>query len=219
MSNNFKTLIFDFDGTLVDTASDVITSINFALDKIGLNIISKVQVKKCIGPGKDEFLEAILGKDFEKYEEEFIVLFREYYWNHCLDTTTLYSGIDDILRKCKNKNISVASNKPRCFIEKILEGLSALDFFDVIIGAEDVLQVKPHPEMVEKIIEQTGSLRKDILIVGDTDNDIIAGHKAGVSTCGVSYGYGNKSLIEKHRPHFMIDKPLDLLNVLNNQYN
>ncbi|MFO7890821.1 MAG: HAD-IA family hydrolase [bacterium] len=216
MKNKFTTLIFDFDGTLVDTASDVIDSINFALGEIGINSVSKTHIKKCIGPGKDDFLKAVLGKEFQRYEEEFIVLFRGYYWEHCLDNTLLFTGIADILQKYQHKNVTVASNKPRFFIERILEGLSILDLFDVIIGAEDVSQVKPHPEMVEKILEQTESLKAEILFIGDTDNDIIAGHKAGVSTCGVSYGYGDRFSIEEQNPHFMVDHPADLSKIIDN---
>lgn len=216
MKNNFKTLIFDFDGTLVDTAKDVMASINVALEKLGIDSVSQKHIKKCIGPGKDKFIKAVLGKEFQKYEEKFIFLFREYYWEHCLDNTRLFTGIENILQKYQDKKISVASNKPRFFIERILGGLFALDFFDVIVGAEDVKQAKPHPEMVEKILERTGAVKNQILLIGDTENDIIAGHKAGVSTCGVNYGYGDRRLIEKQKPRFIIDHPLDLFNIIGN---
>jgi len=216
VKNIFKTLIFDFDGTLVDTATDVINSINFALKRMGINTISKNNIKKCIGPGEEDFLKAVLGKNLDKYKKEFIILFREYYWEHCLDNTKLFTGIDFIIQKYQHKNVTIASNKPRFFIEKILKGLSTLDFIDVIIGPEDVKEVKPHPEMIEKIMEKTDSLKVETLLIGDTYNDIIAGHKAGISTCGVSYGYGNKVAIVEQKPNFLVNHPQHLSKIIDN---
>ena len=210
----FKTLIFDFDGTLVHTAPDVITSINFALKKIGLSTISETQMKKCIGPGKDDFLKAVLGKNFQEYNEKFILHFREYYWMHCLDTTGFFTGISDIVPRYHDKHITVASNKPGYFIKKILKGLSAWDWFDIIIGSEDVQHTKPHPEMIEAVQQHTGSAKDEILLIGDTTNDIIAGHRAGIATCGVSYGYGDSASLRKQKPDFMIQEPLDLLEII-----
>lgn len=218
MSKIFTTLIFDFDGTLVHTAPDVITSINFALKKIGFSTVSDIHIKQCIGPGKDDFLKAVLGEDFQEYKENFLLLFREYYGEHCLDTTTFFTGINNVLPKCQNKNIAVASNKPRYFIEKILKGLSALDWFDLIIGSEDVQRAKPHPEMIDKVQNHTGSRKEEMLLIGDTPHDIIAGRRAGISTCAVSYGYGDILSLEEQNPDFMIQDPLDLWGIIDNHH-
>jgi phosphoglycolate phosphatase len=218
MSAYFKTIIFDLDGTLVDTAPDVLSSVNYALKKMGVPSIPMEAMKEAIGPAKEEFIRAVLPGVGESEYESFLTLFREFYWNHCLDQTVLFQGMDKVLKQLENRILAVASNKPKRFTERILEGLNIRGFFHSVIGPEDVAQAKPHPEMIFTILNMVNQIPSETLFVGDTDGDILAAQSAGVKSCLAGYGYGNSKRLQGSRPDFFINYPEELLMYLDHQY-
>jgi phosphoglycolate phosphatase len=214
MKKSFDTIIFDLDGTLVDTAPDVREGINGALEKMGLLPISMDRAKRAIGPGRDEFFRVIF-QDVENPDvDTFIARFREIYWDHCLDRTKFFPGMDDVLNRLDGRTLVVASNKPKVFTEKILKGLGIRDRFAHVLGPEDVAHPKPHPEMVVKALSLAGGKPSKAMMVGDTANDLKAGRGAGVGLCGARYGYGNTEDLERMRPDFLIDFPLELMDIV-----
>ena len=214
MKKQFDTIIFDLDGTLVDTAPDVREGINGALERMGLPPLSMDQVKRAIGPGRDEFFRVIF-QDVENPDvDTFIARFREIYWDHCLDRTRLFPGMHDVLNRLDGQTLVVASNKPKVFTEKILKGLGIRDRFEFVMGPEDVAHPKPHPEMVVKVLTLAGGKPSKSIIVGDTANDLKAGRGAGVGLCGARYGYGNTEDLERMHPDFLIDFPLELMDIV-----
>lgn len=218
MSNRFETVIFDLDGTLVDTVTDVTMGVNHALRSMGFSSRSVEEVKKAVGPGKEEFIRNIFPDEDDPDVDTFLSLFRDFYWEHCLDETVLYSGMKDVLAQLQKLNLAVASNKPSRFTIKILEGLGVREWFSVILGPEDVLQAKPHPEMILKVLNTVDTSPVKTLMVGDTDKDMMAGRGAGVSLCGAQYGYGLDEDLSKLNPEFLITMPSDLLAILNNDH-
>jgi phosphoglycolate phosphatase len=215
---NFNTLIFDLDGTLVDTVQDVMSGINHALNLLGLSMISLKKAKEMIGPGKDAFLRAVMpGNDTSK-DERFLCLFRDYYWEHCLDHTTLFPGMKNILDNSNGMRLAIASNKPRYFIERILQGLNVADRFDAIVGPDDVVHAKPHPEMIIKILKQIKGKSANTLFVGDTEKDMQAGRGAGVKCCAACYGYGNVNHMRRQNPDYFINNPGDLEKIICNHH-
>jgi len=218
MGNRFDTIIFDLDGTLADTAPDVLAGVNRALDKMGARPITLDQVKRAIGPGKEEFIRMVFPDTGKHDVKTFLTTFREIYWDHCLDQTKLFVGMDRVLEKLKDRTLGVASNKPRSFTEKILEGLGIRNLFDEVVGPEDVTHTKPHPEMIVRILERVGGKPSRTLFVGDTDKDMLAGRGAGVRVCGVRYGYGILEEIELQRPDFLVDLPLELLEIFEDSH-
>ena len=216
MSRTFDTVVFDLDGTLADTMPDVAYGVNHALREMGFPHISFEQVKKAIGPGRDEFIRAIFPGEKNPDTKTFLSIFREIYWDHCLEKTRLFSGMKDVLLDLRNLNLGVASNKPRIFTEKILDGLGIRSYFNEVMGPEDVTYAKPHPEMIIKIMERVEGEPSRTLFVGDTDKDILAGQNAGVGVCGVRYGYGEVEDIELLKPDYLIRIPAELVEVVNN---
>jgi phosphoglycolate phosphatase len=208
--------VFDLDGTLVDTLPDVAFGVNKALEQMGHSPLSLEQVKKAVGPGKDEFIRAIFPGVQNPEGKMFLSLFREIYWEHCLDETRLFSGMGNVLIRLENRKLGVASNKPRTYTEKILEGLGIRSRFDDVLGPEDVVHAKPHPEMIIKLMERVDGIPSQTLLVGDTDMDILAGRGAGIGVCGVRYGYGRVADMERLYPDFFIDSPEELLSILEN---
>lgn len=200
------TLIFDLDGTLADTIEDVTRAINHAMKKMDLPEKTPDEIRFAIGPGQAEFMNYLFTKDVvDKIDsEQFISLFRDYYWKNSVVNTTLFPGIMDILDTFKEKHLTVASNKPKPFVLKILEELAVKDRFELIFCPEDVTSPKPHPEMIVKTMKHIGSSPQNTLMIGDTDKDIAAGRGAGVVTCGVAYGYGdNQKLMDQNPDHFI----------------
>ena len=218
MKNRFKTVIFDLDGTLVDTLTDVTRGVNHALVKMGFPYRSEEEVRKAIGPGKEEFIRNIFPYEDDPDMDTFLSLFRDFYWEHCLDETVFYPGMREVLTQIRELNLAVASNKPSRYTMKILKGLGVKEWFNVIFGPEDVLHAKPHPEMILKVLSTVGSSPVKTLMVGDTDKDMMAGRDAGVSLCGARYGYGLEEDIVKLNPDYLIEMPTDLLTILYNDH-
>lgn len=216
MNSRFDTVIFDLDGTLADTAPDVLEGVNHALDRLGFPPISLERVKQAIGPGREAFVQAVFPDGADPDMEAFIDTFRGHYWDHCLDRTTLFPGMEAVLLALEDRTLAVASNKPRRFTEKILEGLGIRKRFDDVVGPEDVARPKPCPDMILKILDGVGDEPARVLFVGDTDKDMVAGRGAGVTLCGVRYGYGVSEDLERENPDFLVDRPLELLDVVVN---
>jgi len=218
MNHRFETIIFDLDGTLADTAPDVMVAINHALNKMKARPVSLDQVKRAIGPGKEEFIQTVLPDARKSEKEKFLASFRAFYWDHCLSQTALYPQMEEVLNKLQGRALAVASNKPRFFTEKILKGLGVLDLFHGVVGPEDVTHAKPHPEMIVALLKRLEKKPSRTLLVGDTDKDMLAGRGAGVRLCAVRYGYGRSEDLIPQRPDFLIDYPGELLDIIDNNF-
>ncbi len=211
---DFEAIIFDLDGTLVDTAPDVWRSANHTLRLMGLREITLEQAQRSIGPGPDNFARIVLPQGQLDRFDEFISLFRQHYADHCLDNTQPFPGVIQLLQQLDFIRKAVASNKPRVYTEKILDQLGLMPFFDTVVGPEDVQRVKPEPDMLLLAAQRLEARPARTLMVGDTDNDILAARRAGMPTCAVTYGYSPKTVLLALRPDYLIDSPLDLLEVL-----
>lgn len=218
MPSRYRSVIFDLDGTLVDTLRDVSISINHALTIMGHAPISEEEARRVVGPGKEAFIAAVFRDVPDPDEKTFLNTFRDHYWDHCLDHTTLFPGLQEVIDSGKSGSLAVATNKPRRFTERILEGLGIRDRFDAVVGPDDVVHAKPHPEMIFKILESLGARPSETLFVGDTDKDMLAGRGAGVSLCGVRWGYGDRVAMENTRPDFLIDSAGELLELMSNHH-
>jgi len=201
---------------MADTLQDVRSCINLALEEMNRPVLSEIQAKSAIGPGSDQFLDTILPDGTDEDKNLFLSRFRSHYWNHCLDHTRLFPGMETVLNSLKKENVAVATNKPGKATEKILDGLGVLQRFNRILGPEDVNHVKPHPEMIVRVLEQLNSKPSQTLFVGDTDKDMLAGRGAGVVRCAAMYGYGDRSALEKQGPEHMIHKPIELMEIIHN---
>lgn len=215
MAKSYDTVIFDLDGTLADTLPDVAHSINGARERMGFGPIPESQVRRAVGPGREEFIQIIFPEVDCPDDKAFLSNFRDIYWHRCLRTTTLFPGMEDVLIQLKDHNLAVATNKPMRFSEKILRGLNVWGRLKLALGPEDVKHAKPHPEMVVKAMEMMQTKPSKTLFVGDTDKDLLAGRGAGVDVCGVLYGYGEQAVLEKNRPDYMIKSPIELLSIIN----
>ena len=218
MSRTYDIIIFDLDGTLADTAPDVAFGVNQALHIMGFEPLKLEQVKKAVGPGREEFIRNIFPGVENPDTETFLTIFREIYWEHCLEKTVLFHGMEEVLTGLEALSLNVATNKPKVFTEKILKGLGVRDRFDEVVGPEDVNHAKPDPEMIIKIVEDVGGEPTGTLLIGDTDRDILAGQRGGVGVCGARYGYGCNEDMESLHPDFFVDHPAEILEIIENSH-
>jgi len=212
----FELLIFDLDGTLVDTARDVHFCINETRADMNLPPLTLEEARKSIGPGPNTFVDLVLPSDQKHRLDEFIKKFRACYIDHLTDHSRPYAGIVELLAELQKQGIplAVATNKPRRYTEKLLRDLDLLRFFSGIFTPDDVASRKPDPEMIVKVLEDMNASAENSLLIGDTDNDILAGKEAGVWTCAVTYGYGPQEVLRNLQPDFMIDRPEDVLEII-----
>ena len=210
-----RTVIFDLDGTLVDTEPDIHRAVDYALEEMGFPPASPAKVRKGIGPGSEAFAKIMLPEEGEEKWEEWLFRYRKYYAEHCAERSRPFPGVPEMLEALGScYGIAVATNKPRYMAERILEKLDLAKFVDLVVGPEDVSHIKPEPEMLELALIRLGGEPLEALVVGDTDNDILAGKSLGTLTCGVTWGYFPESELRRLNPDFLADRPAEVVRIV-----
>ena len=210
----FKLIFFDLDGTLLDTAPDVHICVNLALQEMGLPKIPIEQTKKAIGPGSAVFSKIILGEENIHRFEEYRDIFRPLYLEKCLDHTKPFPGIVNLLEQLCDYKLVVLTNKPSNSSHLILKGVNLLPYFDMVVGADNVEHPKPHPDMVYYACSEMNISPGQCIVIGDTDNDILAANSAGAYSCLAGWGYSSEREKLKKLCDFYIEQPQDLLKIL-----
>ncbi|NLJ34444.1 MAG: HAD-IA family hydrolase [Firmicutes bacterium] len=200
-----QTLILDFDGTLIDSHLDIAKAANYTLRKMGRPELAIEQIKGYIGGGLGPLLKKSLGEENLNLFAEAMPIYRQYYYEHCTDYTTLYPGAREILEHFRDRDIAMATNKMFALTMKILEHFDIARYFKIVLGPDSVQRRKPHPEAIEKILTELGNPKETALMVGDTRFDIEAGKNAGIMTCGVTYGFGSRQEVEECGADIIID--------------
>ena len=206
-------LIFDLDGTLVDTRRDLANSVNFALNALKLPALQIEEVMSYVGDGLKKLLDRSLPKDGLENIGEVIDIFSEHYREHCLDFSGFYPDVVNILNYFQDKKMTVVSNKPEEFTRLILEGLRIADFFEIILGGDSLPLMKPDPGPILHILDKLNASNEKTAIVGDGTTDIEAGKAANILTCAVTYGLKEKEVLLKMEPDFMIDDIVELKRI------
>ncbi len=202
--HRFRLLAYDFDGTLVDTKEDIALSVNLALTELGLPEREQEEIYSFVGHGVFNLMKKALGES-NRYDVDFAVeIFRKHYRVHVLDQTKFYPDCEPILDHFKSKLQAIVSNKPVEFVELILAGLNRRNSFTSVYGGDSVENKKPDPEMVIHLLKKHDIPPEDTLIIGDSPQDIEAGRRAGVATCGVTWGLRPRTEVENARPDFLI---------------
>ena len=190
-----RLLIFDLDGTLVDSEMDLALSVNAARREMGMKALPVPRVASYVGQGVQMLIRRALGeKATEKNLERAVELFLAYYRDHMLDNTVPYPGVREALESLGAKKLAVLTNKPVIFSRKMLAGLGLAKHFEFIYGGNSFSQKKPDPVGVFKLCKDLKVPPEETMIVGDSDTDVLTGRNAGAWTCGVTYGIGSQSL-------------------------
>jgi phosphoglycolate phosphatase len=205
-------LIFDLDGTLVDSQEDIAAGVNYMRSIYSLPALPVAGVLEHVGQGVPHLIKNVLGKDYLDRSEEATDHYREYYSNHLLDNTVLYPGVKEALESLKNIPIALVSNKPTKYCLATLEGLGITYYFRWVLGGDALEERKPNPAPLLKIIREAGAGPENTVMVGDSIYDLQAGQGAGAKVCMVTYGYGDPEILKKNNPDFMIGDLRELPN-------
>lgn len=189
----FKMIIFDLDGTLVDSLSDITHALNHAILSIGYDAKTTDEVKTLVGGGISALISKILKEKDRNLRDETVRRFLEYYNEHIVDNTKVYPGVRETLDTLRNYKKVVITNKREMTARKVLEKLDLSDYFAKVYGSDTIDEKKPSPAPLLKALSEFGFCLSEALIVGDGEPDIEAGKAAGVKTVGVTYGYRERN--------------------------
>lgn len=213
----FSTVLFDLDGTLIDTSEGIISSIRKTLR--GLKIQEKNDLSVFVGPPLKLTFMKEYSLDDEKATEA-TKIFREYYSKEDKFKGNVYDGIYECLSLLKNNKIDlfVATSKPTIFSEEILRHFNMSDYFTEVVGSNLDNSRSKKNEVIEYILEKYGIKNKNsVLMVGDTDNDLIGANISGIRCVGVTYGFGSYSQLIKIRNDGIIDSINELSKLVLNR--
>jgi len=211
----YQAVIFDLDGTLLNTIYDLAHAGNYALVELGLPIHDYEKYKQMLGYGKKRLIEKILPKGMELCNTIANQLFDSYYMRHMLDDTIIYQGINELLKALHDKKIKLAvlTNKPYIFAKEMIDHYFP-QMFDYVQGVEDDGITKPNPFNLLKIMNKFEVIPNEVLYVGDTDVDVLTGHNAKVDTAGVLWGFRSKSELEVSNPTYLVENTDELETII-----
>ena len=202
---SFQLLVFDFDGTLVDTKKDIVDSVNRTLTELNLRTLDRETLSTFIGKGVNHLITRSLeGTDCDDLSRA-IDAFMRHYEEHLMDQTDLFPNCRETLEHFADKENTILSNKPTRFITQILDALDYRAPFSTIIGGDLMPEKKPDPGGMLHILQQHGVRPEEALMIGDSLVDIETGKRAGVRTCGVTYGHAGRASLETVQPDWLID--------------
>jgi len=201
----FDLIIFDLDGTLIDSKLDLANSVNFTRQQMGLPVLEHRLIFSYIGDGATMLIRRAMGEGLGETEiQKALEVFLAHYREHLLDNTVLYPGVRETIEALSSLKLAVLTNKPVRPSEAIVEGLGLRGKLPRIYGGNSFEQKKPHPMGIETILKETETSAERALMVGDSRIDVATGRNAGVLTCGVTYGLASDTLIDL-RPDYLID--------------
>jgi phosphoglycolate phosphatase len=215
--HKIKLVIFDLDGTLIDSRLDLVHSVNAALRHIGRTELPDEVIASYVGDGAPILIQRALGGEIvdESVVRKGLEFFLSYYREHKLDHTTVYGGITEALatiQKSANgvpRKMAVLTNKPVIPSRAIVQALGLGSFFSQIYGGNSFATKKPEPEGALKLLEESGVQPEQAAIIGDSHVDVLTGRNAGLWTVGVTYGFAPHTLGDEP-PDVLVDQPLEL---------
>jgi len=191
-----KIILFDLDGTLIDSTEAILESFAVAFQTFGMDVPDTEAIKAEIGHPLDVMFHT-LGIEEEKVWE-FVNAYKMHYRKiSCLKTILLPHAYEAVILASKYAILGIVTTKTAKYSIELLEHMGLMDYFDVLIGREDVIHPKPHPEPIEKALAKLPSDTKEIWMVGDTCMDMLAAKAAKVSSAGLICGYGTKESLLK----------------------
>lgn len=209
---SIKLIIFDLDGTLVNSIIDITNSLNYAIEPYGLGTKTVEEVRQLVGEGITKVIERVLGDERLNLREDVVKRFLDFYSEHIVDNTVPYPDVRETLERLNGYKKAVISNKREAFSIKVLQGVDLIRHFDMVVGSDSTEEKKPSPVPLLHVLSTLGFEPGDAIMVGDSNHDIEAGKRAGVKTVGVTYGYRDKAYLSE--ADFIIDRMSELPSVI-----
>ena len=206
-----RALIFDLDGTLIDSKLDLALAVNATLAELGRESLPHEQIFSYVGQGAPSLISRALGPGAS--EQDCLLgleFFIKYYSAHKLDNTALYPGVLETLDALKGMPMAVYTNKPVRVSRSIIHDLGVAGYFRAVYGGNSFERKKPDPMGVETILREFGAAAEQVMIVGDSDVDVQTARNSGTWICGVTYGFGSHHFT-KYPPDLVVDSLTELV--------
>jgi len=223
MIKDKELILFDLDGTLIDSAPDLARSINYMLTTIGKENFSDEEIDSWVGNGAKTLvsralsgttiIDTTLDADFV---DDALKIFLDFYKENVCVKTVAYPHVASVLEKLKEDGykMAIVTNKPFEFVEPILSTLGLENYFELSIGGDSLEKKKPEPEPLLYLCEKLGVSVDRTLMIGDSKNDILAATAAEIESIGVTYGYNYGEDIGAYHPNIVVDNFKDILNYI-----
>ena len=211
-----KLVVFDLDGTLVDSIFDLGNAVNFALKEYNLPLHPMSDYYTFVGNGMEDLVRRSMnekGTDDELYKKVRKV-FDEHYNAHSNDNTIAYKGVSELLSALRSKSVKTAvlTNKGHQYVGAILDRCFPEHKFDIYYGQRDGIERKPHPQSLELLLEELGVSKEDCLYIGDSEVDVKTAKNAEVDLVAVTWGYRSADVIRDAGAEILVNSPEEILN-------
>ena len=213
---NYKVIVFDLDGTLLDTLEDLADATNWALRQNGMPERSLDEVRCFVGNGVRRLMKLAVPENtddvlFEKTFSDF----KQYYVNHCQDKTHLYPGIPELLQSLKGHGfrMAIVSNKLQAGVDELYERYFR-ETIEVAIGERPDVQRKPSPDMVLLALKELGATPEEAVYIGDSDVDLATAHNSNLPCISVLWGFRDRKFLLEHGATCLAEMPTDVVNIL-----
>lgn len=211
-----KAILFDLDGTLLNTLTDLTNSINYMLNHFNFKTLSEDEVRRLLGNGAKQLVELAIGQKVSKTDfETYYNFYDAYYQAHSEDTTAPYEGIPQVLEGLKKKGyrMAVISNKQDWAVKQLIEKIFPGQF-EVALGVTEDGIKKPDPRMIEKVLQAMNLKSSEAYMIGDSEADIETGKNANMEVIACLWGFRDMKDLAPLKPEFIVGKPYDVLKVI-----
>ena len=209
-----KILLFDLDGTLMDTLQDITDSVNFGMREKGYPERSREEVRLAVGNGVVKLVENLLPEISEAERDEFLETFRPYYAVHAMDQSAPYSGLPEVLKKLGEEGYvcGIVSNKPHEATAEI--GKKFFPDFPLALGQREDIPRKPNPDPIEFALKTLGGTKNECIYIGDSEVDVKTALNADVPCIGVTWGFRDESILIEAGAKHLAHTPTELYQVI-----
>lgn len=212
----YKLIIFDMDGTILNTLEDLKNCLNYSLEKNGYPERTLEEVRQFVGNGIYKLIERATPDEIQKEETDKIFAdFSEYYKEHCIDLTRPYDGIIDLIKELRHRGYmtAVVSNKldfaVKDLVDKFFDGL-----FDISVGEREGILKKPAPDSVYLVLNELEVDKSNAIYIGDSEVDVATAMNAGIDSIIVEWGFRDREFLESEGAKVFAQKPADVLDIL-----
>ncbi len=210
------TIIFDLDGTLLDTLEDLTDSVNYSLELHGYPKKSKQEIRRFLGNGVEKLIELVVPGGMEdSLYNDCLEANKKHYSANMRNKTAPYKGIIEVLQHLKKENykLAVVSNKLDRAVKELVQDFFG-EYIQVAIGETANISKKPAPDTVFKALQELQSSASKAVYVGDSEVDVKTAKNAGTKCVAVTWGFRDRDVLEEEGADFIIDEPLELINII-----
>ena len=215
LNKMIKGIIFDLDGTILDTLDDLFYSTNYALEQYNLKIRTYEEIRCFVGNGVRVLIEKAVGVNYQHLVEDVLKTFKAHYQVHSFDHIKEYIGIKELLDNLKNKGVklSVVTNKFDAAAQEIINKYFP-GIFDIVLGETKELNRKPHPDMCNFVLNKLGLTNSEVIYIGDSEVDLETAKNANLKCISCSWGFRTKDELLSSGANVIIDNPLEILKMI-----